>query len=76
MDYLVYRGYNALAAQRQRKTFIESTEFRNCVVLGAVSADADGLSRRLVTVEVYKDNEVFLTRKQWWLLFDQRGKFC
>lgn len=56
MDYLVYRGYNALAAQK--KAFIESTEFQDRVVLGAASTDADGLSHRLVTVEVYKDNEV------------------
>lgn len=56
MDYLVYRGYNALAAQG--KTAIESTEFQDRVVLGAASTDVDGLSHRLVTVEVYKDNEV------------------
>lgn len=56
MDYLVYRGYNALAAQS--KTSIESTEFQDRVVLSAASTDADGLSHRLVTVEVYKDNEV------------------
>ena len=55
MDYLVYRGYNSLSAQR--KTSIENTEFQDRVVLGVASTDADGLSHRLVTVEVYKDSE-------------------
>lgn len=55
MDYLVFNGYNSLAAQS--KTAIENTEFQDTVTLGNTSTDANGISHRLVTVSVYKGNE-------------------
>ena len=55
MDYLVFNGYNLLAAQS--KTAIENTEFQDTVTLGNTSTDANGISRRLVTVSVYKSSE-------------------
>ena len=55
MDYLVFNGYNLLAAQS--KTAIENTEFQDTVTLGNTSTDANGISRRLVTVSVYKGSE-------------------
>ena len=57
MDYLVFNGYNKLAVQD--KISIESTEFKDSVALGAVSTDSNGISHRLVTVNVYKDNETY-----------------
>ena len=57
MDYLVFNGYNSLAVQD--KIAIESTEFKDSVDLGTVSTDSNGISHRLVTVNVYKDNETY-----------------
>ena len=57
MDYLVFNGYNSLAVQD--KISIESTEFKDCVALGTVSTDSNGISHRLVTVNVYKDDETY-----------------
>lgn len=57
MDYLVFNGYNSLAAQD--KISIESTEFKDSVALGIVSTDSNGISHRLVTVNVFKDNETY-----------------
>lgn len=57
MDYLVFNGYNSLAVQD--KNSIESTEFKDSVALGAVSTDSNGISHRLVTVNVYKDDETY-----------------
>lgn len=57
MDYLVFNGYNSLAVQD--KISIESTEFKDSVALGAISVDSNGISHRLVTVNVYKDNETY-----------------
>ena len=57
MDYLVFNGYNSLAVQD--KISIESTEFKDSVALGTVSTDANGISHRLVTVNVYKDDEIY-----------------
>lgn len=57
MDYLVFNGYNSLAVQD--KISIESTEFKDSVALGAVSTDSNGISHRLVTVNVYKDDEIY-----------------
>ena len=55
MDYLVFNGYNSLAAQS--KTAIENTEFQDTVILGNTSTDVNGISHRLVTVSVYKGGE-------------------
>lgn len=55
MDYLVFNGYNNLA--EQSKTIINDSEFKDTVMLGTVSTDANGISRRTVTVSVYRDNE-------------------
>ena len=57
MDYLVFNGYNKLAVQD--KISIESTEFKDSVALGTVSSDSNGISHRLVTVNVYKDDETY-----------------
>lgn len=57
MDYLVFNGYNSLAVQD--KVSIESTEFKDSVALGTVSIDSNGISHRLVTVNVFKDNETY-----------------
>ena len=57
MDYLVFNGYNALVVQD--KLSIEGTEFKDSVALGAVSTDSNGISHRLVTVNVYKDDESY-----------------
>ena len=57
MDYLVFNGYNKLAVQD--KIPIESTEFKDSVALGAVSTGSNGISHRLVTVNVYKDDETY-----------------
>lgn len=57
MDYLVFNGYNKLAVQD--KISIESTEFKDSVALGTVSSDYNGISHRLVTVNVYKDDETY-----------------
>lgn len=57
MDYLVFNGYNSLAVQD--KNSIESTEFKDSVALGAVSTDSNGISHRLVTVNVYKDDKTY-----------------
>ena len=57
MDYLVFNGYNSLAVQD--KISIENTEFKDSVALGTVSTDSNGISHRLVTVNVYKDNETY-----------------
>lgn len=56
MDYLIYRGYNNLAPQS--KTDIAGSSFKDAVFLGVVVTDSEGISRRLVTVSVYKDDEV------------------
>lgn len=56
MDYLVYKGYDNLVAQS--KTSIAGSSFKDSVSLGIVYTDASGLSSRLVTVNVYKDDEV------------------
>lgn len=57
MDYLVFSGYNSLAVQD--KISIENTEFTDSVALGAVSTDFNGISHRLLTVNVYKDDETY-----------------
>lgn len=57
MDYLVFNGYNKLAVQD--KIPIESTEFKDSVALGVVSTDSNGISHRLVTVNIYKDDEIY-----------------
>lgn len=56
MDYLVFNGYNNLA--EQSKTIINDSEFKDTVILGTISTDANGISRRTVTVSVYRDNEL------------------
>lgn len=56
MEYLIYKGYNNLASQA--KTVITGSRFKDEVSLGVVTTDSDGLSHRLVTVSVYKDDEI------------------
>ena len=56
MEYLIYRGYNNLTSQA--KTVITGSRFKDEVSLGVVTTDSDGLSHRLVTVSVYKDDEI------------------
>lgn len=56
MNYLIYRGYNNLVSQS--KTDIAGSSFKDSVSLGVVTTDSEGISRRLVTVSVYKDDEV------------------
>ena len=56
MDYLVFTGYNSLAAQG--KTVIDDSDFKDSVSLGTISVDANGVSHRTVTVSVYKGDEV------------------
>ena len=56
MDYLVFNGYNSLAAQG--KTVIDDSDFKDSVALGTVSTDTNGVSHRTVTVSVYKGDEV------------------
>ena len=56
MDYLVFNGYNFLAAQG--KTVIDDSDFKDSVSLGTVSIDTNGISHRTVTVSVYKGDEV------------------
>ena len=56
MEYLIYKGYNNLASQA--KTVITGSSFKDSVSLGVVTTDSDGLSRRLVTVSVYKGDEI------------------
>lgn len=55
MDYLVFCGYNSLAAQG--KTAINDTTYKDAVVLGTVATDSNGVSRRTVTVNVYNEDE-------------------
>lgn len=42
----------------QAKTVITGSSFKDSVSLGVVTTDSDGLSRRLVTVSVYKGDEI------------------
>ena len=56
MDYLVFCGYNALA--EQPKTSIQGSSFKDSVALGTVSTDSNGISRRMVTINVFHDDEV------------------
>lgn len=55
MDYLVFNGYNALANSDKQE--IGSTGFKDSVKLGEISVE-NGISKRVVTVSVYKDNEI------------------
>lgn len=55
MNYLVYKGYDNLVLQN--KTVINGSNFKDAVVLGNISTDADGISQRLVTVNVYYEDE-------------------
>ena len=55
MDYLVYHGYGKLEAQQ--RTPITDSSFADSVTLGSVVTESDGVSRRLVTVNVYYGSE-------------------
>lgn len=55
MNYLVFKGYDNLASQN--KTSILGSPFCDSVELSPVATDAEGLSRRLVTVKVYNGDE-------------------
>lgn len=56
MDYLVYNGYGRLS--EQQKEVINDSNFKDEVVLGNVSTNADGISYRTVTINVYSEDEV------------------
>ena len=56
MDYLVFCGYNALS--EQPKTSIQGSLFKDSVALGTVSTDSNGISRRMVTINVFHDDEM------------------
>ena len=55
MDYLMFKGYNNLAVQS--KADINGTTFKDAVVLGTITTDADGVKKRTVTVSVYSEDE-------------------
>ena len=55
MDYLMYHGYGKLEVQ-QRMPIVDSS-FSDSVTLGNVITESDGVNRRLVTVNVYYENE-------------------
>ena len=55
MDYLMFKGYNNLAVQS--KADINGTTFKDAVVLGTITTDADGGKKRTVTVSVYSEDE-------------------
>lgn len=55
MDYLVYNGYGRLS--EQEKEVINDSNFKDEVILGNVSINADGISYRTVTINVYREDE-------------------
>ena len=55
MDYLLYHGYGNLAVQQRAP--ITDSSFADSVTLGNVVTEDDGVSRRLVTVNVYYGDE-------------------
>lgn len=74
MDYLVFNGYNKLA--EQPKTIINDSEFKDAVILGTISTDANGISCRTVTVSVYRDNETYpRARLQQFFYSNDANKF-